>query len=58
VRIDFAQLGSESVVFSQENDVQGDQHDLLVDSAIASLETEEILTGPFAVLVGILSSGR
>jgi hypothetical protein len=58
VRIDFAQLGRDPVVFSQENGVQGDQHDLLVDSAVASLEAVEIPTGPLAVVVGILGPGR
>lgn len=45
-------------MFPQENGVQGDQHDLLVDSPIAGLEAEEIPAGSLAVVVGILRPGR
>lgn len=58
VRINPAQFAGDPVVFAQEDGVQRDQHDLLVDSAVAGHETKQVAAWPFAAAIGVFRLGR
>lgn len=58
VRVDFAQLVRNAIVFTHKNRMQSDKHHLLIDARIASDETVNVAARTKTSSIGIFKLGR